>query len=68
MILGPLLEQYFLRALMIAAGYIMVFFSSPIGNVLWVFLVITIALPYVLDYLRRQRQVRQGAEAERPSS
>ena len=67
-ILGPLLEQYFLRALRIAEGDIMVVFSSPIGNVLWVFLVITIALPYVLDYLRRQRQVQQEAEAERPSS
>jgi putative tricarboxylic transport membrane protein len=66
-ILGPLLEQYFLRALRIAEGDIMVIFSSPIGNVLWVFLVITIALPYALDYLRRQRQVQPGAEAERPS-
>jgi putative tricarboxylic transport membrane protein len=67
-ILGPLLEQYFLRALRIAEGDLMVIFSSTIGNVLWVFLVITIALPYALDYLRRQRQVREGAEAERPSA
>jgi len=54
-ILGPLLEQYFLRALRIAEGDFWVIFSSPIGNVLWVFLVITVAMPYVIDYLRRQR-------------
>jgi putative tricarboxylic transport membrane protein len=67
-ILGPLLEQYFLRALRIAEGDVMVIFSSPIGNVLWVFLVITIAMPYVLDYLRRQRSVvpEPGTERSRP--
>ena len=63
-ILGPLLEQYFLRALRIAEGDIMVIFSSPIGNVLWVFLAITIALPYVLDHVRRQRGI--PAERSRP--
>src|ERR687892_607795 len=67
-ILGPLLEQYFLRALRIAEGDIMVIFSSRIGNVLWVFLVITIALPYLLEYLRRQRRVADAASAEHPSS
>jgi putative tricarboxylic transport membrane protein len=64
-ILGPLLEQYFLRALRIAEGDIMVIFSSPIGNVLWVFLVITIALPYVLEYVRRQRGAAPEPGAER---
>jgi putative tricarboxylic transport membrane protein len=67
-ILGPLLEQYFLRALRIAQGDLMVLFSSPIGNVLWVFLVITIALPYLLEYRRRQRRVAEGTGAERPSA
>src|SRR5918996_1614906 len=67
-ILGPLLEQYFLRALRIAEGDVMVIFSSRIGNVLWVFLVITIALPYLLEYLRRQRRLANAASAEHPSS
>ena len=53
-ILGPLLEQYFLRALRIAQGDIMVLFSSTIGNVLWVFLIISVASPYVMDALRRR--------------
>jgi hypothetical protein len=46
----------------------MVIFSSPIGNVLWVFLVITIALPYLLEFRRRQRRATEGAGAERPSA
>ena len=53
-ILGPLLEQYFLRALRIAQGDIMVLFSSTIGNVLWVFLIISVASPYVMDAMRRR--------------
>jgi putative tricarboxylic transport membrane protein len=67
-ILGPLLEQYFLRAIRIAEGDVMVIFSSRIGNVLWVFLVITIALPYLLEYLRRQRRLADAASAEHSSS
>ena len=54
-ILGPLLEQYFLRALRIAQGDIMVLFSSLIGNVLWVLLIISVASPYVWDYVRKRR-------------
>ncbi|NNU81088.1 hypothetical protein HMH01_11640 [Halovulum dunhuangense] len=56
-ILGPLLETYFLRALKIANGDIMVLFSSNIGNVLWVLLVLSLALPVVLDMKRRKQGV-----------
>ncbi|MEP1207301.1 MAG: tripartite tricarboxylate transporter permease [Rhizobiaceae bacterium] len=38
-ILGPLLENFFLRALRISQGDLMTLFSSNIGNVLWVLLV-----------------------------
>ena len=54
-ILGPLLEQYFLRALRISEGDLMVLFSSPLGNILWVGLVVSIALPYVMDWRRKRR-------------
>ncbi|HSM19290.1 MAG TPA: tripartite tricarboxylate transporter permease, partial [Hyphomicrobiales bacterium] len=54
-ILGPMLEMFFLRALRIAQGDLMVLFSSTIGNVLWVLLVITIALPYFMDWRRKRR-------------
>jgi putative tricarboxylic transport membrane protein len=54
-ILGPLLEQYFLRALRIAEGNVMVIFSSTVGNVLWVLLLISVVSPFVVDYVRRNR-------------
>jgi len=44
-ILGPLLENYFLRALRIAQGDLTVLFSSTIGNVLWALLFLTLAAP-----------------------
>jgi putative tricarboxylic transport membrane protein len=55
-ILGPLLETYFLRSLKKSDGDIMVLFSSNIGNVLWVLLVASILLPILLDW----RRARQG--------
>ena len=62
-ILGPLLEQYFLRALKISEGDIMVLFSSTLGNVLWVSLIITVAFPYVLEWRRKRNKQRQAQNA-----
>jgi putative tricarboxylic transport membrane protein len=45
-IIGPLFEQYFVRALRISQGDLTVLFSSWIGNALWVLLVLSLALPY----------------------
>lgn len=55
-ILGPLLEQYFLRALRIAQGDLMVLFSSTLGNVLWVFLAISLVAPYAVKWRAGRRQ------------
>lgn len=44
-ILGPLLEQYMLRALKMSGGDATVLFSSPLGNSLWVILLATLVLP-----------------------
>ena len=60
-ILGPLLETYFLRALKMSEGDVMVIFSSTLANVLWVALVASLVLPYVLQ---RRRKLRRGQEAE----
>jgi len=57
-ILGPLLETYFLRALKKSDGDILTLFSSNLGNVLWVMLVISIVLPIILDR-RRKKQAQQ---------
>ena len=54
-ILGPLFEQYLVRALRLSEGNLLVLFSSPLGNVLWAFLVASLALPMLRGWLRRSR-------------
>jgi putative tricarboxylic transport membrane protein len=53
-ILGPLFEQYLARSLRISQGDLSVLFSSALGNVLWAFLVFSLALPLVRGYFRRR--------------
>ena len=60
-ILGPLLERYFLTALKKAEGDIMVLFSSTLGNILWVALAASLILPLVMD-ARRKKQQKVAAE------
>jgi len=59
-ILGPLLEQYFLRALRISQGDVMVVFSSTIGNILWVLLVISLFVPVIMDRRRKKAAASQS--------
>ena len=59
-ILGPLLETYFLRAMKMSQGDIMVLFSSKLGNVLWVCLVVSLVLPYVIERRRKRRAALQA--------
>ena len=58
-ILGPLLENYFLRALRISQGDVMVIFSSTLGNVMWVMLIISLFVPMYLDW-RRKSQTKKA--------
>jgi putative tricarboxylic transport membrane protein len=53
-ILGPLFEQYLARSLRISQGDLSVLFSSTLGNVLWGFLVLSLALPVLRSYFRRR--------------
>jgi len=53
-ILGPLFEQYLVRALRISEGDVLVLFSSTLGNVLWGLLVLSLVLPYVRRLRRPQ--------------
>ncbi len=46
-ILGPLLENYFLRALRISQGDLTVLFSSTLGNVLWALLLLSLLAPAI---------------------
>lgn len=54
-ILGPLLENFFLRALRIAQGDLMTLFSSNIGNVLWVLLVFSLVAPSIKGWLSERK-------------
>ena len=56
-ILGPLFEQYLLRSLRLSQGDLMVLFSSTIGNILWVMVVMSLFLPWI-----RSRQTRRALE------
>ena len=58
-ILGPLLENYFLRALRISQGDLSVLFSSTIGNILWILLLLSLLLPALK---RRFDQTRSTAD------
>lgn len=58
-ILGPLLERYFLLALKKSDGDVMTLFSSNIGNVLWVLLALSIIFPIFLDK-RKARKAMMG--------
>ncbi|HSG95608.1 MAG TPA: tripartite tricarboxylate transporter permease, partial [Afifellaceae bacterium] len=55
-ILGPLLETYFLRALKKSDGDVMVLFSSNIGNTLWVLFALSILLPILFDWRKTRRR------------
>ena len=56
-ILGPLLENYFLRALRIAQGDLGVLFSSKIGNTLWVLLLISLLAPWLKRRFTRSKSL-----------
>jgi putative tricarboxylic transport membrane protein len=61
-ILGPLFEQYLMRALRLSRGDPLVLFSSTIGNILWIALIISLVLPMLRD--RRRRRLAAAGNAE----
>lgn len=58
-ILGPLAEQYFTRAILLGDGDLRILFSRPIGNGLWVLLALSLIFPYAMALLRRLRANEQ---------
>ena len=62
-ILGPLMEQYMLRALKMSDGDATVLFSSNIGNALWAALVLSLVLPYLFKLRRERRKPASVFEA-----
>jgi putative tricarboxylic transport membrane protein len=53
-ILGPVFEQYLVRALRLSEGDVTILFSSPLGNVLWGLLALSLALPGWRGYRTRK--------------
>ena len=54
-ILGPLLENYFLRALRISQGDLSVLFSSTIGNILWILLLLSLFAPTIKRLFKKRQ-------------
>ncbi len=46
-IMGPLFETYFLRAMRLGQGDLSILFSSRLANVLWVMVVVALFLPFL---------------------
>jgi len=63
-ILGPLLEQYMLRALKMSDGNVWVLFSSPLGNTLWVLLILALVGPPLVKHWRLRRGETVFSEGE----
>jgi putative tricarboxylic transport membrane protein len=67
-ILGPMLENFFIIALRMSKGDVTTIFSSRLGNVLWVCLVISFCIPYLQEWLKSRKAARdslhKGEEAE----
>jgi putative tricarboxylic transport membrane protein len=57
-ILGPMAEQYFLRSMLLGNGNLSILFSRPLGNFLWVLLVMSMVLPTLTNFLRSRRASR----------
>jgi len=55
-ILGPMLEANVMRALRISGNDPWVFFSSPVANILWGLLVVSLAIPSIVQW-RRNRAI-----------
>jgi putative tricarboxylic transport membrane protein len=60
-ILGPLLEQYLMRALRLSQGDPLVLFSSTIGNLLWLALALSLFVPWWRGRNRRAEGLANSA-------
>ena len=58
-ILGPLFEEYLVRALRISEGDLTILFSSTLGNVLWGLLVLSLVLPAWRGFRQRKAAAEQ---------
>jgi putative tricarboxylic transport membrane protein len=65
-IMGPLFEQYFLRALRVGQGDLTIMFSSTLGNILWAMALLSLLLPFLRSRKKTgvlEQTVRAGHES-----
>lgn len=65
-LIGPLFEQSFLRAMRIGQGDLTILFSSTLGNVLWVMVALSLLLPWLRSRRKEgvlARTVQAGHES-----
>lgn len=55
-ILGPMAEQYFLRAILLGNGNPMILFSRTLANILWVLLLCSLCAPVIMNKFRQKRR------------
>lgn len=55
-ILGPIFEANFFRALKLGLGSPAIFFSRPIANILWGLLILTFVAPVLIRYFMNKRR------------
>jgi putative tricarboxylic transport membrane protein len=58
-LLGPLFEQYLVRALRLSEGNLLILLSSPLGNVLWGMLVLSLVFPLWRGYRQKESLPRE---------
>jgi putative tricarboxylic transport membrane protein len=62
-IIGPLLEANVMRALRISGNDPWTFFSSPLANILWVLLIISLLIPSLVQWNKnRQAALKPAVE------
>jgi putative tricarboxylic transport membrane protein len=54
-ILGPIFEGSFFRALKLGLGSPAIFFSRPLANILWALLIISFFIPPLVRYVKQRR-------------
>jgi putative tricarboxylic transport membrane protein len=64
-ILGPLFEQYLVRALRLSEGDFAILFSSPLANTLWGLLGLSLLLPFWRGWRQRKALADAQFGAER---
>lgn len=55
-ILGPMLESNVMRSLRISGGDLLVFFSTPVANILWLLLIASLVAPIIMGRIRKRRK------------